>query len=132
MNILHGKIESVSVQGYLSIVGIRVEHLSLSAIVIDTPETASYLKPGHAIRVVFKETEVIIGKGKRHDISLQNKLEGTVAALESGVLLSRVTVETAVGAIVSVITSRAVQQLGLEVGSGVTAMIKTNEVMLWE
>lgn len=122
----------MSVQGALALVGIKVQDLTLSAIIIDTPETVSYLKAGHAIRVVFKETEVIIGRGAGHDISLQNKLEGTVAAVESGELLSRVTIDTVAGPVVSVITSQAVRQLTLKVGDEVTAMIKTNEVMLWE
>jgi len=132
MNILKGKIESVSEKGSLSLVKIKVGSSFLSAIVIDTHETAPYLLPGHSVKVVFKETEVIVGKGRQHEISLQNKLTGTIQSIETGELLSKLTIETKVGKVVSVITTNAVNQLGLTEGSEVTAMIKTNEMMLSE
>ncbi len=53
-------------------------------------------------------------------------------AIESGQLLSRLALKTAVGLIFSVITTKAVNQLQLQVGSEITAMVKTNEVMLTE
>ena len=130
MNVLTGEIETVTVQGSLSLVRVSVGSTRLSAIVIDTPDTAPYLTPGNTIRVIFKETEVIIGKGTEHAISLQNKLEGHVRSIESGKLLSKLTLDTTVGQVVSIITTNAVEQLRLQEGSEVTAMIKTNEMML--
>jgi molybdate transport system regulatory protein len=44
--------------------------------------------------------------------------------------LSKIVVESSVGNITSIITSNAVEQLQIKVGSQVTAMIKTNEIML--
>ena len=110
----------------------KVKEIRLSAIVIDTPETASYLKIGQSINVIFKETEVIIGKGVEHHISLQNKLEGTVQSIESGSLLSKLILDTIAGNVTSIITTNAVNQLQLEAGSKITAMVKTNEMMLSE
>ena len=132
MNILKGKIEAITVNGSLSLVHVKVKDTRLSAIVIDTPETASYLKIGHSIDVIFKETEVIIGMGVEHQISLQNKLEGTVQSIESGSLLSKLILDTQAGQVTSIITTNAVKQLGLQTGSQITAMIKTNEMMLSE
>ena len=132
MNILKGEIESVTVKKSLSLVKIKIGPFHLTSIVIDTPESSTYLSPGNAVNAIFKETEVIIGKGKNHQISLQNKLTGTITSIESGDLLSKVSLETEVGKIVSVITTNAVNQLQLTVGSEVTAMVKTNEVMLSE
>ena len=130
MNILKGEIEKIIIQDNLSLVGIMVGNIRLSAIVIDTPESEAYLKTGNAVNVIFKETEVIIGKGKDHQVSLQNKLEGYVDSIEMGDLLCRLTLDTTVGKIVSVITKNAVDQLHLKKGSEITAMIKTNEMML--
>ncbi len=132
MNVLTGQIETITIKGSLSLVRVVVAHIPLTAIVIDTPESAPYLEPGNEINVIFKETEVIIGKGKEHQISLQNRIPGTVQAIEAGELLSRVVVNTPAGEIVSVITANAVAQLTLTVGSEVTAMIKTNEIMVSE
>ncbi|NER12862.1 tobe domain protein [Leptobacterium flavescens] len=132
MNILKGEIKNLSVKDSLSLVYVDVEGITLSAIVIDTPQTAAYLTPGSKIQLIFKETEVIIGKGKENHISLQNKLPGTIGFIEKGDLLSRLVVDTEAGKITSIITTNAVNQLGLETGSEVTAMIKTNEIMLSE
>jgi len=132
MNILKGKIEKLTVSGSLTLIGIEVNNIGMSAVVIDTPETAPYLKLGNTITVVFKETEVIIGKGNTDNISLRNKFTGTIDILECKELLSRLTINTSVGKISSIITTNAVNQLNLKLGSEVTAMIKTNEIMLSE
>ena len=132
MNQLSGEIESIETKDSLSLVSVKVGTTILSAIVIKTPQTASYLKIGNPIQVIFKATEVTIGSGYVHHISLQNQLTGEVVAIESGQLLSRLALKTAVGLIFSVITTKAVNQLQLQVGSEITAMVKTNEVMLTE
>ena len=132
MNILKGLIKEIRVNGELSIVRIDVNGLLLSTIVIDTPETASFLKLGEPVTVIFKETEVILGIGDMKGISLRNKFKGRVVDLQSDELLSKVVVDTEVGLISSIITSNAVNQLKIELGSDVTAMVKTNEIQLSE
>lgn len=132
MNILKGTIEKLTVSGSLTLIGIKVNAIDMSAIVIDTPKTASYLKVGNPITVVFKETEVIIGKGNTDEISLRNKFKGTIEVLESKELLSKLIINTNVGKISSIITTNAVKQLKLQVGTAVTAMVKTNEILISE
>jgi len=132
MNILKGEIEKLTISGSLTLIGINVNNIGMSAIVIDTPKTAPYLKVGNAITVVFKETEVIICKGNTDKISLRNKFEGVIENLESNELLSKLKIKTTVGTISSIITTNAVKQLELKVGSEVTAMIKTNEIIISE
>ncbi len=132
MNILPGKIEDLKVSGSLTFLSVDVSGTKFSVVVIDTPETAVYLKKGNDVKVIFKETEVIIGVGSQHQISLQNKLPGRVVSVESGELLCRLSIETQVGIINSIITANAVNKLRLKEGVDVTAMIKTNEMMLSE
>ncbi len=127
---LNGNIAEVRVNGELSIVRVDAGGHLLSCIVIDTPETADYLVVGEAVKVIFKETEVIIGTGSTEGISLRNKFRGQVVRIDSDILLSKLTIETPVGAITSIITSNAVAELGIRVGSEVTAMVKTNELIL--
>jgi molybdate transport system regulatory protein len=132
MNILKGEIEKLTISGSLTLIGINVNSIGMSAIVIDTPKTAPYLIVGNTITVVFKETEVIICKGNTDKISLRNKFEGVIENLESNELLSKLKIKTTVGTISSIITTNAVKQLELKVGSEVTAMIKTNEIIISE
>ena len=131
MNILNGIIREVITSDHLSLVRVDIDTSLLSAIVIDTPESCDYLKKGHAVQVIFKETEVVIGKGADHkNISLRNKLTGTIGSIEKGDLLSKISMITNVGPVVSIITTASVEQLNLAKGDVVTGMIKTNEVML--
>jgi len=130
MNILKGYIESIKVNGDLSIVKVNVAGLLFSTIVIDTPETASFLKVKNEVKIIFKETEVIIGVGDMSGISLRNKMVGTVTRIDADILLSKLTMKTKIGEISSIITSNAVKQLKIELGMEVTAMVKTNEIIL--
>ena len=130
MNIIKGKISRIKVNGDLSIVKVAIGETTFSTILIDTPDTASYLKLDNEVNVIFKETEVILGVGDMSGISLRNKLVGKVISIESDRLLSKVTINTDLGPITSIITSNAVTQLKIVVGLEVSAMIKTNELML--
>jgi molybdate transport system regulatory protein len=130
MNILEGYIEGIKVNGDLSIVKVNVADSIFSTIVIDTPQTAPYLKLKNKVKVIFKETEVIIGVGDMSGISLRNKIRGTVIRIDHDILLSKLTMNTVMGDITSIITSNAVEQLKIKLGMEVTAMIKTNELIL--
>ena len=130
MNILKGNIESIAVNGDLSIVRVNVAGSLFSSIVIDNPEKASFLKVKNEVKIIFKETEVIIGVGDMSGISLRNKMPGTVKSIDADKLLSKLTLETPMGDITSIITSNAVEQLKIKPGMEVTAMVKTNELIL--
>lgn len=130
MNSLKGKITNIEVSGNMSLVSISVGELNFKSIVIETPDSVDYLTEGGDILVLFKETEVIIGKGENLAISLRNKMTGRITDLKIGALLARLTIETSAGSIVSLITANAVNNLNLEKGSEVVAMVKTNEILL--
>lgn len=133
MNSLKGNIKEVMVNGSLSLVTIELsDQILFKAIIIETPETASYLSAGHLVKVLFKETEVIIGKDIKHLISLQNQLRGVIKSIDRGLLLSNVLINTPVGDISSIITTNALDQLDLKEELTVCAMVKTNEIMLSE
>lgn len=131
MNNLRGQITKIEVSGNLSIVSVAIDkQISLKAIVIETPETATYLQNGATISMLFKETEVVIGIGVQDAISLQNKIPGIIKHIEKGKLLSKLILTSSVGEITSIISTNAVLQLGLKEQMKATAMIKLNEVML--
>jgi len=130
MNSLQGKITSIENQGNLSLVTIKAGPITLKSIVIETPASAGYLKEGKEINILFKETEVIIGKENDAQISLQNRIPCTILNIKKGALLSKLSLKYEEYLIGSVITSRAVEQLNLSEGDKVVAFIKTNEVML--
>src|SRR5689334_25272959 len=64
-------------------------------------------------------------------LSARNQLAGTVAAIEVGAVMTVVKVDVLGGQqVTSSVTKEAVDELGLHVGSPVTVVIKSTEVML--
>jgi molybdopterin-binding protein len=63
-------------------------------------------------------------------ISARNQLRGTVETVDLGVVTAKVGVRVGENLIESVITKQSVDELNIKVGSEVTAVIKSTEVML--
>ncbi|KAA1246787.1 molybdopterin-binding protein [Aquimarina sp. RZ0] len=134
MNIFSGHISHIQVSGSLSLIAIAInENVTLKTIVVETPETVGYLKKGNAIRILFKETEVMIAKNEiSFQTSIQNILGGTIYSIEKGIIVSKVSIETSIGAVVSVISTEALESLILKLHQKVVVMIKSNEIMIAE
>ncbi|WP_299259970.1 TOBE domain-containing protein [uncultured Aquimarina sp.] len=131
MNILSGHISDILVNESLSMVSIRInEHIELKTILVETPETASYLKIENVVEVLFKETEVIISKEDTNSISIQNKIKAIIKKIKKGVLLSRLTLNSEIGDIIAIITTEALDELALTENQEIIAMIKVNEIMI--
>ena len=130
MNSLKGKIIRIEVSGQMSLVSGKGGQLDFKSIVIETPDSVDYLIEDGDILVLFKETEVIVGLGDDLKISLRNKMKGVISSLEKGKVVARLTIETSEGEIISLITANAVNNLRLEEGKEVVAMVKTNEILL--
>lgn len=60
--------------------------------------------------------------------SIRNELPGTVKSIVSDKVLSEVLIETAIGEMSSVITTRSVKEMGLKVGDEVAALVKATNV----
>lgn len=133
MNSYKGEITAIEQDNHLALIQVRVGELLFTSVIISPPEASSPFISGKSIQLLFKETEVLIGKNiPAGSISLQNKIQGIITRLEKGKLLSRINIHASIGEVVSVVTTRAVQELQLKEGDEVTAMIKTNEIMLEE
>lgn len=130
MNTLAGKIKSVKTDGHLSLVEISINDDVFKSILIETPDSVSFLRVGEPINVLFKETEVSIAKDLAGLISLQNKMDCTITNIEKGTLLSKIILDYKGSTVISVITTGAVEQLELKMGDNVRALIKTNEVII--
>ncbi len=130
MNILSGNITNIQGSDSLSLVKIEVGGLIFTSIIIDTPESETYFKIGNAVKIYFKETEVIIAKNEPLNISIQNKIPCTIIAMKIGVILTELHLRFGDMNIKSLITTNAIKTLNLKNGDVVLALIKTNEVSL--
>lgn len=132
MNQVPGAIRAIETAGDISLVTIAAGGELFSSLVIDTPATAAYLQTGKAILMVFKETEVSIGKNLSGGLSLRNRFPARVCLLEQGTLLSRLELDFRGIPLQAVITTRSVADLKLAVGDEVVGLVKTNEISLTE
>ena len=62
--------------------------------------------------------------------SIRNEMPGTLKEIISDKVLSEIIVETRIGEMAAVITTRSVQDMGLKVGNRVAALVKATNVSL--
>ncbi|MEQ6341949.1 MAG: TOBE domain-containing protein [Gammaproteobacteria bacterium] len=132
MNRLRGRIAAIESSGQLSLVDVDVDGDTFTAIIVETPDSAGYLKLGGEILLLFKETEVSLAKNLSGLISLRNRIPASVQDIVEGDLLSQVTLDYKGNRIVSIITSRSVRRLELKTGDQVEGLVKANEMTLME
>jgi molybdopterin-binding protein len=64
------------------------------------------------------------------ELSARNQLKGTVTEIQLGGVMAEVTVDVGGNELVSVITRRSAEGLGLKEGDPIVVVIKSTEVML--
>ena len=62
--------------------------------------------------------------------SIRNQLPGTIKSIVSDKVLSEVIVDTSIGEVTSVITTRSVEEMKLKTGDEVFALVKATNVSL--
>ncbi|HZW21939.1 TOBE domain-containing protein [Noviherbaspirillum sp.] len=130
MNRLPGEIADIAVHGSIALIDVQVGARRFTATLIGASEEAAGWKPGMAVTLLFKETEVSLAKNLSGLISMRNRIPCTVAAIERGTLLTRVTLDFEGRALESVITTRSSHALGLAIGDAVEGLVKANEMTL--
>ncbi len=131
MNILRGKITDITSEGSITLVGINVEGVMFYSLILNGSETFSLFK-GKEVYILFKETEVSIGKGIKGEISLSNQIKATVINIEKGKILSLLKLKFKGQEIKSIITTKSLERLNIKINDEVIAFIKANEVSIME
>lgn len=130
MNRLEGHIAAIQSNGHLSLLDVAIGADTFTAILLETPESSPYLKVGAAVDLLFKETEVSLARNLTGLISLRNRFSVTVTGIVRGEIMSEVTMDYKGKRVSSIITTRAVDRLGLAVGENVEALVKANEMVV--
>ena len=132
MNRLLGTITAIESNDHLSLVDVVAGQDSFTAMLLEIPQSAPYLKVGNKVAVLFKETEVSLAKNLSGKLSLRNRVCGSVRQIRRGDILCEVVLDCAGQTLTSIITTRAVKRLELQEGDEVEALVKANEVSLME
>lgn len=131
MNKLKGEITEITTFGEIMLVQITIANkLILNSVVIESHDTTTDLVVGNSVGVLFKETEVFIAKESSLAISIENQISCKIDAIKTGELFSQLDMKCEGFLIQSIITTRSMKQLGLQVSDNVIALIKTNEISL--
>lgn len=132
MNKLKATIVNIESSEYISLVDLRANDDLFSCVIIETEETADYLRIGNQVHILFKETEVSIGKNLSGEISLRNRIHATIKQIDKGAVLCKIILDYKEIEIGSVITTRSANKLQLNVGDRVVGLVKANEVSIME
>lgn len=130
MNIFRGNIKTIQSQGNFSLVSIQCKHTVLKAILIGNPAELPDLAIGRSVKLMFKETEVILARNHISEISLVNQFLAIVTNIQVGEIMSRIILKHPDGEVAAVISSIALQKLNLSIDEKIYVMIETNEIML--
>lgn len=128
MNLVKVNVEDMESSGELVLVTINYEGDKFSSLLINQQE--SFLKKGNEVNMVFKETEVALAKGDTKSISLRNQFFCKVISIEKGQILSELKLEYKDQSLTSIITTRSCEELNIQTGDLVTALVKSNEILL--
>lgn len=130
MNRIKGTITAIKTDEGISLVTVEAAGQLFSSVVIDTPQTAPYLRVGNPVFLVFKETEMAIGKDLSGDLSIRNRFAATISAIEESSVLAKITLDFNGQQLVSMITTASSRRLKLQVGDKVEGLVKTTEMSL--
>ena len=85
-------------------------------------------RPGHILFLVARGADRAHGLGMTQ--SIRNRIPGTIREITSDPVLSEVVLDTAIGPVAAVITTRSLKELGLKVGDSVHGLVKATNVSI--
>lgn len=89
-----------------------------------------YVREGNRVYIVFKETEVSVGKVLSGGLSIRNRFESIIDHIEKGKLLSEIQLNFKGHVIRSIITTQSCEALNLQVGDTVEGLLKSTELFI--
>ncbi|MEU5921733.1 TOBE domain-containing protein [Streptomyces sp. NPDC047141] len=130
-NQLPGTVTAVTAGEAMASVKVRLDGGQdiTAAITLDAVKDLG-LAEGSAVKALVKSTEVALATGPVEGISIRNQLTGSVTDVSTGGAMGSVKVSVAGGELTAAITKDAVEDLGLNAGSSVVALIKSTEISL--
>jgi molybdopterin-binding protein len=93
MNTLTGEIAAITTEQNISLVKVLASGQLFYSLILDTPDTSPWLKTGSPVRLLFKETEVMIAlpTSSPLQISVRNQLPCHISSIISGTILCELT-----------------------------------------
>ena len=128
MNTLKAKVTQIDSMDNLTIVKFDYEGTALSMMSLGLKD----VKVGSLVLLSINASHIAIGKDLKGDISLSNRFDCVIKALDKGKLLSSLKLSINDDCLSSIITTSSVNRLNLNVGDGVKALVKASEISIKE
>jgi molybdate transport system regulatory protein len=122
LNRVFGEIVKIDYKDNFSVVEVNTKLGNLLVVVLETPETASYLKEMNYINLLFNPAELLIFKIK--DENLLNMFDCKIIEIEKGKLLSNILLEKNGIKLESIVLTKQVNKYNLKIGDKVFCHIK--------
>ena len=104
MNELSARITNIESNDSISLIELKNENQLFKTVVINSGNKEPEYIINEDVILLFKETEVILGKGEFENISLQNRISCKISSIVKGKLLSKIYLDSEVGKFCSIIT----------------------------
>ncbi len=130
MNLLKAKIIKIESKDNISLVDCIINLQTIKAIVIGNESTLEYLMDNNQIDLLINESEISIAKNLTGLITISNQLICEITSIQKGLVFSRIKLNFEGQQLYSLSTTDTCQELNLEKGDQVTALIKANEIFL--
>lgn len=129
-NQLQGIVQSIEQGLIMSKVVLDVDGLSLTSIITKDSIEELSLQKGDSLSVLIKATSVMILKDEKAKVSGRNKIPATIQNIQRGQIVSKITLEYKGNLLIAIIDNDSVEDLALQTGDQVVALIKATNVLV--
>ena len=130
MNKLKGIVSKIESTEHIALIQVKVGEDYFSSVILCNSDKEDQLKIDDIVYVIFKDTEVSIGKNLSGGLSMRNRLNSKITSIEKGDVLCKLTLNYCGHTIISVITTSSTNNLNLKIGDQVEGLVKSNEVSI--
>ncbi len=129
MNRITGIISKIESDSFLSIITVETDIGEFSVVLLETPNTADYMREGKKVNLLFKETEVEIFKNCSFlKNTFLNMFDADLVCIENGKILSKLTLRSGNNTFFSIIPKKSVDLLDIKEGDSINFLIRPNEI----
>lgn len=127
MNQIDGVIKTIKKHGDLHFVTVVSggQPFQIMTLQLDT-----VFEEGREVTLLFKETEVTLGKGCEGALSIANILHAVIADIRRGTAVTEVALRLPCGMIRSIITTDALKAMALKPFEKVSVLIKATDIAM--
>jgi len=129
MNTFKGTIAEIKSFDSFRLLQMTVNGMSVQAVTLELDDRFSVNTP---VRVLVKESDVVIAKNRTGMLSIENRYCGVVTEITPGEIFSEIAIDTPLGPMTAIIGRNAQDYMKLVPGDSVNVFVRANEIAIME